>query len=247
MKNLLLPSSVHPAHTLWNGMLLLTERIHGEGPITSAWFCSECHRSLVLDRLQKFALANNMWIGPIPPQLSMLTLPEELLISRHYPRCYVVKLYPRHGRGINPGHLQHGMTGNVTLYDMNTDDVVKMVEGQFLPQAISVLPSILAITYLGTKKLPKNWLKSTFRVRRFVVHDALIWLKANNPLYADINIADELLAQLPEDDVPEEIGSTIQHDPDDDIAMRESDGYVPKDDYNTGEVVGRLGKSIFMA
>ncbi|KIK71877.1 hypothetical protein PAXRUDRAFT_72771, partial [Paxillus rubicundulus Ve08.2h10] len=58
------------------------------------------------------------------------------------------------------------------------------------------------------------------------VHNALMWLKANNPLYADINIADDLLGQLPEDDVPEEIASIIRHDPDDEIAVRESEGYV---------------------
>ncbi|KIK77223.1 hypothetical protein PAXRUDRAFT_167479 [Paxillus rubicundulus Ve08.2h10] len=120
-------------------MLLLTERIHEDGLVALAWFCNGCHHALAANRLPKFALANNMWIGPVPCQLSMLTLPEELLISCHYPRCYVVKLYPRHGYGINPSHLQCRMMGNVRLYDMNTVDVVKMLEGQLLPQATSVV------------------------------------------------------------------------------------------------------------
>lgn len=239
-KTLLSPPSAHHGYMLWEGMLLLTEKICGDGPLALAWICNECHWSLVADRLPKFALANNMWIGQVPPQLSMLTFPEELLISHHYPRCYVVKLYPRHGRGVNPSHLQRGMTGNVTLYDLNTHDVVKMLEGQLLPQRAGVLASVLAITYVGTKKMPKNWLKSTFRVRCLVVHDALIWLKANNPLYADINIADDLLAQLPEDVVPKEIASIIRQETGDDIAARESDGYVPNESYGEGKIVGRL-------
>lgn len=235
-KKQLSPSTIHTAHTLWEGTLLLSERIRGEGPLASGWICNECHRSLIADRLPKLALANNMWIGPVPPQLAMLTLPEELLISRHFPRCYVVKLHPRLNRGVNPSHLQRGMAGNVTLYDMNTNDVIKMLEGQLLPQPVISLASVLAITYLGTQKLPKNWLKNTFRVRQFVVHDALIWLKANNPLYGDINIANELLDQLPEDDVPDEITSIIRHVSNDDIASREAEGYVPNGELDEGKV-----------
>ena len=128
------------------------------------------------------------------------------------------------------------MAGNVTLYDMNTNDVIKMLEGQLLPQPVISLASVLAITYLGTQKLPKNWLKNTFRVQRFVVHDALIWLKANNPLYGDINIANELLDQLPEDDVPDEITSIIRHVSNDDIASREAEGYVPNGELDEGKV-----------
>jgi hypothetical protein len=56
-----------------------------------------------------------------------------------------------------------------------------------------------------------------------------MWLKVNNPLYVDINIADESLAQLPEDNVPQEIGSIIQYDPHDEMAVRELDSYLPKE------------------
>ncbi|KAG1727657.1 uncharacterized protein EDB91DRAFT_1086323 [Suillus paluster] len=94
--------------------------------------------------MPRFALANNMWIGPIPHELAVLTLPEELLISRHFPQCYIFKLYPKDTHGADPSHLQQGMAGNVTLYNMNTDDVAKMIEGQFLPQPVTSLASVLA-------------------------------------------------------------------------------------------------------
>jgi hypothetical protein len=95
MKNQISPSSVHPVHAFWDGMLILMERIHEEGPITSVWFCNDCHHSFVGDCLPKFTLVNNMWIGSIPPQFLMLTLPKELLISCYYSWCYVVKLYSK--------------------------------------------------------------------------------------------------------------------------------------------------------
>jgi hypothetical protein len=221
--------TVPAAATLWEGLLLLEGHIKGEAPDATGWICSECRRSLEVDTMPKFALANNMWIGPIPHELAVLTLPKELLISRHFPRCYIFKLYPKDSRHVNPNHLQQGMAGNVTLYDMNINDVTKMVEGQFLPQPVASLASVLAITYVGTRHLPKDWLKSTFRVRRDVVFNALTWLKAHNPLYADIQISEVQLAHLPEDDVPQEIVSVIRHEASDDVAIRENEGYVPTD------------------
>ncbi|KAF8120375.1 hypothetical protein EV363DRAFT_1084715, partial [Boletus edulis] len=178
-------------------MLLLSERVTGEGGEGKGWVCNECLRALKLNTTPKFALANNMWIGKVPHQLAVLTLPEQLLISRHYPRCYVVKLYPRDGHISNPEHLQRGMVGNVTLYNMNTEAIVEMLEGQLMPQPAVQLASVLAITYIGSKKLPKAWLKSTFRVRRSIVYEALIWLKANNEMYQDITICRERLDSLP--------------------------------------------------
>jgi len=73
-------------------------------------------------------------------------------------------LYPKDSQHVNPSHLQQGMAENVTLYDMNINDVTKMIEGQFLPQPVASLASVLAITYVGTRYLPKDWLKSTFHV-----------------------------------------------------------------------------------
>ncbi|KAF8441324.1 hypothetical protein L210DRAFT_3398862 [Boletus edulis BED1] len=178
-------------------MLVLSESITGEGAEGKGWVCNECLRALKTNTIPKFALANNMWIGQVPHELAILTLPEQLLISRHYPRCYVVKLYPRDGRGSNPELLQRGMAGNVTLYNMNTGAIVEMLEGQLMPQPAMQLASVLAITYIGSRKLPKAWLKSTFRVWRSKVHEALVWLKANNEMFRDIAISPERINALP--------------------------------------------------
>jgi hypothetical protein len=210
-------------------MLIVSEFVKGEGSEATAWVCDCCVRALTTDQIPKLSLANNLWIGPSPHQLAMLTLPEQLLVSRHYPRCYVIKLYPRDGHVSNPEHLQRGITGNATLYNMNTEKIVEMLQGQLLPQPAKQLASVLAITYIGTKKLPKAWLKSTFRVWRQVVLEALMWLKSNNVMYNDIVISEERLQSLPVDDVPMEISAVIRQEMNDEVVMKERAGYVPSD------------------
>jgi len=176
--------------------------------------------------MPKLALVNNLWIGKVPHELAILTLPEQLLISCYFPRCYVFKLYPKDGHA-NPDHLQRGLMGNVSLYDMNMDAVARMLEGQLLPQPVMSLASVIAVTYVGMKKLPKTWLKSTFRVQWHIVYEALVWLKYHNEIYKDVTISEEQLSCLPEDDVPVEISAIIRHESDEDLVRKESAGYVP--------------------
>ena len=65
------------------------------------------------------------------------------------------------------------MAGNVTLYEVNTSAIASMLEGSLLPQAVETLSSVLAITLIGTHKLPNDWLSQTFRVRCQAVHEVL--------------------------------------------------------------------------
>ena len=65
------------------------------------------------------------------------------------------------------------MTGNVSLYEVNAGAVAGMLEGNLLPQRAEMLSNIIAITFIGTRQLPTNWLSRTLQVRRSVVHEAL--------------------------------------------------------------------------
>ena len=87
-----MPAKPHPAHQLWRGLLVEARHIdsHGQG-----WVCRECSQSLKQNRLPKYSLNNNLWIGDPPLVLRKLSFAEMLLIARHYPRCYVFKLYPK--------------------------------------------------------------------------------------------------------------------------------------------------------
>ena len=66
-------------------MLVLLDLLwRSEGGV-NAWICFECLQALERHMMPKFALANNLWIGNTPSILSALTIPEQLLIARHYP------------------------------------------------------------------------------------------------------------------------------------------------------------------
>jgi len=123
------------------------------------------------------------------------------------------------------------MRGNVSTYELNVDAMAAMVEGKLMPRPAAVLSSLIAITYIGAGRIPKNWIHSTFRVRRYHVSRALGWLKLNNPkYYGDTVISQHQLDQLPEDDVPDEILGIIRQSSDTGLIDQESQGYVRTDE-----------------
>ena len=228
----LAPHQPHPNHTLFDGMLLAPEGVIRQEGRPTANVCRECLSDLqkMSSHPPRFSLANNLWIGAVPTELSTLTFPEQLLIAHLYPRVYVFKLFPKSGAGVVDG-LQRGMRGNVSTYELNVNAMVAMVEGQLMPRPPAILSSLIAITYIGSGRIPKNWIHSTFRVRRHHVCRALKWLKANNPkYYGDIVISQSQLDQLPEDDVPDEVLGVIRQSNDQGLVDQESSGYVRTDE-----------------
>ena len=198
--------------------------------VVSCWMCFDCLRCLERGMMPKFAIANNLWIGDVPSELIGLTIPEQLLIARYYPRCYIFKLFPRDvDYRVPPDRLYSGMAGNASLFELNTQEVVEMLRGQRMPSPVASLASVIAITFVGTRKLPLDWLKKTFRVRRQVVFDALLWLQSHNPIYADIQIDRVRLDELPEDDVPQELLMVVRQEEDEEIAEKERESYVAAD------------------
>lgn len=244
-KNRLTPTHPHSAHTLYQGSLLEPAGVDGE----VATLCSECLAELKTadTKPPKLSLANGLWVGAIPDVLAELTIPEQLLIALVYPRVYVFKLYPRL-RGYKPAEesLQRAMRGTVSTFEMDTKGVVSMLEGNLMPRQLSVLASLISVTFVGSGKLPRNWLKKTFRVRRQRVADALKWLHDHNPrYYGDIIVSDERIALLPEDDLPESIESIVRHCEEEDVIDREHNGYVPAEEHTPDEdIAGEAGHDV---
>ncbi|KAF7349988.1 ATP-dependent DNA helicase [Mycena venus] len=119
--------------------------------------------------------------------------------------------------------------GTVSTYDLDSDGIASMLAGDLMPRPPAVLASVISVTYIGRGNLPKNWLRSTFRVRRKAVSDALCWLKENNPkYYGHIKIDSSRLAALLEDDVPLAVTSLVRQSTDTGIVDRESTGYVTR-------------------
>jgi hypothetical protein len=231
-RHLFEPANPHPAQTLVDGMLLVHEHLVITDNEVIGWLCRHCETAVNRNRLPALTLSNGMWVGATPPALAMLTVPEQLLIALRYCRGYVYKLFPKTGRGTDhPETLQSALKGNVTTYTANVQDVVRMLEGELMPRRTTILADLVAVTFVGKGKLSKSKLKSLFRVRRKVVHAALLELKhvTKHPGYVDLDIDEGALSSLPEDGIPPEILLTIRREEDVAVVERESAGYVPPD------------------
>ncbi|KAF7289083.1 ATP-dependent DNA helicase [Mycena chlorophos] len=195
------------------------------------YICSHCLDRLQIHERPSLALANNLWVGEVPFVLSILTLPERLLVALYFPAAYVVKLFPKKagGKKWNKEKINSGMRGNVSTYGMNTKDIADMVTGNLMPRPVGILAAVIAVTFVGAKNMPLLLLPDIFDVRRQRVADALVWLKENNPLYAGVEISAERLAQLPVSGVPDELLLNVRYAPDESILQREHAGYVPVD------------------
>ena len=142
----------------------------------SRYRCKRCIKDPIT-----FSAENNMDPGPVPHELAGLSPTEQLLISIFIPMMTVVRL-PRGG--------QYGFRGNVINLP------------QDLPSLVTCLPRRVTDTdIIVVRKQGQNNTHHDFRVRRNVVHGALLWLKQNNPRYGHIDISDDNLHLLPEDDI----------------------------------------------
>ena len=127
---LLSPVKQHPAHNLTSGMLLHLEAITQTITGFRGTICNECLSNLYKNRLPRMALANDMWIGDVPFELSVLTLPEQILIARHFPAANIVKLYLQK-KGARSANC--ALRGNVSTYRLNTEEIADMVQGNIMP------------------------------------------------------------------------------------------------------------------
>jgi hypothetical protein len=219
----------HDAHELYNGLLFEPAGLKMDGSHIIVTICGQCFRELEKPSPHPplHSLANNLWIGPIPWELSSLTQPEQLLIALLYPRVFVYKLYNKTWYNTDQSTLQRGMRGTVCTYEMNMDSISSMLQGDLMPRPMEILSSIIVITFIGRGKLSLSRLHTLFRVRQRAVTDALMWLKANNPkYYGGVVIDQERLARLPEDAVPVEIVSTVRYSNDEGLIEQESSPYV---------------------
>lgn len=226
------PHMPHPEHTLFNGELFHAAAVTVREGVASGDVCDDCQRDLRSQRDTKptLSLANNMWIGSIPHQLQTLTMTEKLLVSLYYPAVQVVKLYPKKdgARGWDTELMHDGMTGNVSSYPLNINRVDDMLSGSLLPRPPETLSSVLAVTVVGPRNFPERTFPGLFRVRRQKVKDALVWLKANNPLYSEISIDEQRLSSYPENDVPEVVYDILRHETDTSVLETEH-AFAPED------------------
>lgn len=233
-RTLLQPASRHPDHDIYDGMLLEPQGVDVARNVGNV--CDSCFFSLERNRLPLGALANNMWIGRIPPCLQALSLAERLLIAKYLPTAYVLKLYPKQTGAPHWDHSQlySGLKGSVATYALDPRLVLSMVDGKILPWPALILSATIAVTFITPSGKSQHPLPDLVRVRRRNIRQALEWLKLHNGLYRDMEISEDRLQMLPEDGVPNEIMSTVKHSTDMEAVTREHEGYVPVDDESQG-------------
>lgn len=136
--------------------------------------CGSCQRS----DIHLFTPENGMDLGGVPPELTNLSLIEQILIARVHP---VVSVFTIRGQ-------QRGYNGHVLNFVQHVEQVATK-----LPHFVGLLNSILLVN----RETPDGLIQ--FKVRSRVVRHALYWLKNNNQYYRNILIDEQALSQLPED------------------------------------------------
>jgi len=233
---LLTPIVRHQAQVLVDGLLLHTTSISEDQGRFQGPICCECLEDLEVGNLPVHSLVNGLWIGAVPDVLSVLNLPERLLVALYFPAVYVLKLYPQQkgAKQWDSASLNSGVRGNVSTYQLNTPDIARMVEGNILPHRPALLAATIAITIIGPSKLPVKSLPSLLTVSRHRVKAALIFLKLQNHLYHDIDISDDNLSLLPENGVPEDLLSVVKYSDEQHLLEKERAGYVVADEDDDG-------------
>lgn len=160
--------------------------------------CTSCLRSLQRDSIPKHALVNRLYLGPVPDELSDLTMVEECMVARARAKSWIVKLQESETGAALPTS-QRGLKGHTIIYPQQPRDLAAV-----LPPPVGETLTFICIIFVGSSTLTSEWLRNKAKplvVRREKVRRALVWLKANNPLYKDVDIHEDNLQQLPEEDV----------------------------------------------
>ena len=237
-KHLLSPNEFHPAHVLTSGMLLERAVMGREEGRLLGDVCHDCSRALGANRTPALSLANGMWIGDVPPQLAILTLPERMLVAKYFPAAYIIKLSPKQKGASHwsSSGMNSGVRGNVATYKFNLEDIADIVDPKIMPPSAKILASVIGVIIIGPKNMPERTMLGYFRVRRDCVREALWWLFDHNSLYADNEISDQRLAELPENGVPREILESTRYSDDIKQLERSRAGYVNEDDDVSGDL-----------
>ena len=209
-------------------ILLYTDGLLQENNVNMCTLCDKCQGALMKKSIPKFSPANNMWIGDVPAALEGLTIPEEKLISLYRHNSCVIKLNsPFHSAAT----AQSAIKGNCISFLQNVPNIVDS-----LPLALDELCDTIKVIFVGAHPPDRSRLRKILTVRKRKVVQALLWLKKHNTHYQNITINLENIAQLPEDDIPESIITTMEQKIDDNEIPSERAGYISQESPDVTEV-----------
>ncbi|KAJ6437985.1 hypothetical protein O9K51_09407 [Purpureocillium lavendulum] len=151
----------------------------------SVLVCGECARCLARGSLSPAGHVHHQ-LGCehlFPEELKGLTPVEEKLIAPN--SCYgFVASYSIPGGQRQAVMYPRHVKGNITVFPNNVQELATKV----LPHPLLQAMDEIHVSWQGAEKPAPSDLSSLLSVRRRVVERALVWLKRNNPLYAEIEI-----------------------------------------------------------
>ncbi|CAF1017156.1 unnamed protein product [Adineta steineri] len=126
---------------------------------------------------------------------------------------------------------QGALKGNCITFLQNIPNIVNS-----LPLKMADLCDTLKVIFIGARPPERLQLKRILTVRKKKIVEALCWLKKYNILYKNVDINLDNIAQLPEDDIPEPIMTTMEQILNDKEVPSERAGYIPDPLSNSTEL-----------
>ncbi|EXU95534.1 hypothetical protein X797_011371 [Metarhizium robertsii] len=148
----------------------------------SVLVCAECEHCLGRDALSPAARLHRR-IGREHMFPEELTPVEEKLIALNSCYGFLTRYSVASGHKQNAIYPKH-IKGHITVFPNNVQELATKV----LPHPLMQVMEEIHISWQGAEKPAPSDLSGLLSVRRRVVERALVWLKMNNPHYAEIEI-----------------------------------------------------------
>lgn len=128
--------------------------------------CDICEKDLQINKLPKFALANNLYRGVLPKEFEDLTWVEEMICSIYRNTAHVTRLF----QSTDPKQPKV-FHGNTCAHEMNIVSTASV-----LPRTPADINDMLSVVFVGPGKFSPDMLGSQYRIRKKKVWHFLMWL-----------------------------------------------------------------------
>ncbi|KAJ3558572.1 hypothetical protein NM688_g846 [Phlebia brevispora] len=154
-----------------------------------AYVCKKCYNALYKQFVMpRCALANGLWLGPVPEELSELTMIEKCMVARYRHNVCVVTL----------DNGARKLAANAVVF---SQPVAKFC--RVLPPSRDELSEVLIVIFTGScVPTDEEWKRTPLLISKRRVLRALHWLRDHHPSYNDLVISYENLNSYPESEPP---------------------------------------------
>jgi len=182
-----------------------------------------CAASLKSRNLPKAAILNGFDVGcnhDMPHYLKNLTETEEMLIAKSRPIGKVRKL----GKVWNSSVNYRQIGGHVIVIPEEVSTVYKLLPSRALFQSLA---EVVKVIWVGKEQPRYENLRPYLEVRKDVVRQALVGLRRDNPIYADVEIDEEFLDSWDAAFIPSALTDSMTIVDDTEADSEERQGYDP--------------------